>query len=91
VVCPRSNKGAKKKEMRFSAILVSSLVSLASYVPAMGQGVNLDAIAAQPGAQTTTTKNTDGSEVTEVKLPNGVMFRQERRNGETRTFGNDLS
>jgi len=78
--------------MRFAAILVSSLaVSLASYTPASGQGVNLDAIAAQPGAQTTTTKNNDGSEVTEVKLPNGVVFRQERRNGKTLTFGNDVS
>ena len=78
--------------MRCAAILVSSLaVSLAAYTPATGQGVTLDAIAAQPGAQTTTTKNNDGSEVTEVRLPGGVVFHQERRNGKTLTSGHDLS
>jgi hypothetical protein len=78
--------------MRFAAILVLSLaVSLASRAPAAGQEVNLDAIAAQPGAQITTSTNNDGSEVKEVKLPNGVVFRQERRNGETRTVGIDTS
>lgn len=78
--------------MRFATIFVSSLaVFLTSYTPATGQGVNLDAIAAQPGAQTTTTMNKDGSEVTIVKLPNGVVFSRVRRNGETQTFGNDLS
>jgi hypothetical protein len=82
----------KEKVMRFAAILVSGLaISLGSYAPATGQGVNLDVIAAQPGAQTTTTMNNDGSEDTVVKLPNGVAFHQMRRNGETRTFGSDLS
>jgi hypothetical protein len=66
-------------------------IALATYVPATGQGVDFDAIAALPGAQTTTTKSTDGSEVTEVKLPNGVVFHRERRNGETSTYGADLS
>lgn len=80
------------KDMRFAAILISSLaVSLALYGSATGQGVSLDAIAARPGAQTTTTMSNDGSEVTEVKLPNGVVFHQERRNGRTQTFGNDVS
>jgi hypothetical protein len=80
------------KDVRLAATLVSSLaVSLASYGSAMGQGVNLDAIAAQPGAQTKTTMSNDGSEVTEVRLPNGVVFHQERRNGKTLTFGNDVS
>src|SRR5258708_16467804 len=78
--------------MRFAAILALSLAApLASYAPVRGQGVNLDAIAAQPGAQTTTTANKDGSEVKEVKLPNGVTFHQVRRNGDTQTFGNDVS
>jgi hypothetical protein len=78
--------------MRFAAILISSLaVSLASFAPATGQHVNLDAIAAQPGAQSTTTMDKDGGEVREVKLPNGVVFHQERRNGETLTSGEDLS
>jgi hypothetical protein len=37
------------------------------------------------------TVNKDGSEDTVVKLPSGVVFHRVRRNGETRTFGNDLS
>jgi len=78
--------------MRFAAIFVASLaVSLASYAPATGQGVTLNAIAAQPGAKTTTTKNNDGSEVTEVRLPSGVVFSQQRRNGQTLTYAADVS
>ena len=78
--------------MRFTAIFVSSLaVCLASYAPATGQKVNLDTIAAQPGAQTTTTINNDGSETTVVKLPNGVVFHQGRRNGKTWIVGTDHS
>jgi hypothetical protein len=78
--------------MHFAAILALSLAAIvASYAQVRGQGVNLDAVAAQPGAQTTTTVNEDGSEVTEVKLPNGVTFHQERRNGNTQTFANDAS
>jgi hypothetical protein len=82
----------KEKDVRLTAIFVSSLaVCLASYLPATGQEVNLDTVAAQPGAQTTTTINNDGSEETVVKLPNGVIFRRVERNGETRTVGTDLS
>jgi hypothetical protein len=78
--------------VRFAAIFVSSLaVCLASYAPTAGQGVNLETIGAQPGAQTTTTVNKDGSEDTVVKFPNGVVFRSVGRNGETRIFGADHS
>ncbi|MGJ5029075.1 hypothetical protein ACQR1I_19710 [Bradyrhizobium sp. HKCCYLS2038] len=78
--------------MRFATVLVLSFaISLASYAAAAAQGVSFDAIAAWPGAQITTTTNNDGSEVKVVKLPNGVVFRQERRNGKTLTFGNDTS
>jgi hypothetical protein len=78
--------------MRFAAILALSLAaSVASYTPVRGQGVNLDAVAAQPGAQTTTTVHEDGSEDTEVTLPNGVVFHQVRRNDNTQTFASDVS
>jgi hypothetical protein len=35
--------------------------------------------------------NNNGSEDTVVKLPSGVAFHWVRRDGETRTFGSDLS
>jgi hypothetical protein len=83
---------AKENDMRFAAILALSLAaSVASYAPVRGQGVNLDAVAALPGAQTTTTVHEDGSEDTEVKLPNGVTFHQVRRDGNAQTFANDVS
>lgn len=79
-------------DVRFAAILVLSLAaSLASYASAAGQDMNFEAIVAQPGAQTTTNINKDGSEDTVVKLPSGVVFRSVRRNGKTQTVGADHS
>jgi hypothetical protein len=49
--------------------------------------LNWETIIAQPGAQTTTTVNKDGSEDTVVKLPSGVSFHQGRRNGKTWIVG----
>lgn len=78
--------------MHFAAIFVLSLaVCLASSAPAAGQEFSLETIIAQPGAQTTTTLNKNGSEDKVVKFPSGVVFHSVRRNGKTQTAGVDQS